>query len=78
MSRLFLLGAMDKMSIFVILQEGVYMNTMAIFTKPQYHGLIFRVKIISFLLRLILGEALNIKLDINIQNIKAMSTIIMD
>jgi hypothetical protein len=44
----FLLGAMDKMSIFVILQEGVYMNTMAIYTKPQYHGLIFRVKIISF------------------------------
>jgi hypothetical protein len=34
MSRLFLLGAMDKMSIFAILQEGVYMNTKAIYTKP--------------------------------------------
>ncbi len=75
MSHLFLLGAMDKMSIFAILQEGVNMNRKAIYTKPQHHGLIFRVKII---LRLILGEALNIKLDIKIQNIKGISTIIID
>jgi hypothetical protein len=48
MSCLFLLGAMDEMSSFVILQEGVYMNTKGIYTQPQYHGLVFRVKIISF------------------------------
>jgi hypothetical protein len=48
MSCLFLLEAMDKMSIFAIFQEAVYMTTRAIYTKPQHHGLIFRVKIISF------------------------------